>query len=206
MSKQKHSLIKEHHSLVDWDISLPWWLITTLEYISPPSSIYWTDQGVGDPIQLCRHASVLKVPTGQLVTYLRVSHASHYCDFLFRNTAALGVTDYSNSYRLEVRPTIATWRLEEYSAGGRIRYWDREKAVKAKNIWYKYRVSWWMAAWDMVVSLELLVDDVWVQQGDVVTVTDPLHGDSDIQRVGFWIHTYGSYKFYFDDTEVWEIT
>lgn len=196
----------KHASALDWDFSHPYWAIITAHYLSPPSSLQWKS-----PISaymyayyLCKHNGTLKLPEARLVTYFRVAYYGYGIEITFRNTAPPGNSNINNCYRVLLRPQFASYTLEERQDGAVVRSWLGRQSTGVANTWYRIRISWWLA-WDILMfRLEHEVDDEWVQQGDEISISDPLFGAEDIQRCGLGAYCSNmAYALLIDDTEIW---
>ncbi len=206
MQKQKLWLPKPHHSAADWDISLPYWAMSTEYYISPPSSIYYAQGVTAWPAQLCKNAACLKLPQGRLVTWVRPSDPGNSYGFSFRNIAPVGQANNNNCYYFERVPSEHEFHLYERQDGVNIREWIRETDTHPYGDWRRYRLSWWVSNWDLIAAFDLWKEGEWVQQDNVITIVNPLFGDEDIQRIGLHCKTWHIHSYtFFDDTEVWEI-
>ena len=195
-----------HASASDWDILGAKWTITTAYYVSPPSSfrvgIDPTNQYV---FKLCKNANVLKIPQGRITAWIRGQAAGRLFYLQFRNTCNPGTNNNDNCYVTQFLLGDLTWPLYERQAGAQKRSWSTAKTNWPINTWHHIRFSWWISWGTLIVTLDLEVDGAWVQQGDVITVENALHGDAEYQRVGIGASssTDGSPK-YIDDVAIWE--
>jgi len=207
LTPPKPRLLSPHHSLVDWDMSAAGWRISTTYKVSLPSSINWPLATTTWYHQLCKNANCLKVSEGSIITQAMDLAGNTFLAFLFRNTAPAGISNIQNCYKLDITLDATSWWLREYQTGVQTRIWTRGKTAQGIMAWQKYRVSWWLIGWNLTVTLEWWNGTAWVQQGDIVTVTDPLFGAETIQRAGLSYY-HGSYPWtiYIDDTEIWQRT
>ena len=202
----KPKLILPHASAGDWDFSDPNWKITTLQYVSPPSALQLgTTATLTTFYVLCKNAAVLKLSQGRIITWVRLGLAGRNIYFSFRNTAAPGTSNINNCYRVHFTLSGTTWELREYLNKANTRNWTQAKTACVANTWYRFRLSWWLSWEVMVVSLDREIDGAWVQQGDVISVPNPLFGDAQYQRPGIGGQGNGSGdQAHIDDTEIWE--
>ncbi len=205
MNKSKLFLPKPHHSASDWDINDPLWDIITHQFVSPPSSMWWHRDSSTYYYQLCKNPATLKLPQGRLITFLRTTYLGNFIRFAFRNTAPPGTANFDSGYFVHTLANDPYWGLREFLDGVYQRSWQTNHDTFPINTWIKYRLSWWIT-WDVLqVRLEHQVNGEWVQDGNDISVENPLFGDSDIQRCGMggriWSDTQ---TLYWDDTEIWE--
>ena len=204
---ERNLILPSHASYADWDLTPAEWSISTEHYISPPSSIRWQNPipGFHNGYQLCKNSNVLKLPEGRLVTQCRHQSVDEALYLLFRNIIAPGSADDQNCYRLRLTMGSTSTRLSEYLGGSRIRYWTGTWTLPPINTWYNLRISWWLSWGILIFRFERQIDSAWVQQGDDISIDDPLFGEETYQRVGYhlWYGGTGN-SFYLDDTEIWE--
>ena len=200
--------ILPHASAGDWDFSSADWKIQTDIWVSPPSALQLGTAPWGDHLYVvCKNAAVLSVPQGRIVTWLRTRYTAHEWYLIFRNTAAPGAPNINNCYLVSIRPSDSVWSLFERLNNAVTRSWTSAKTNQNANIWYRFRLSWWISWELMIVTLDLEVDGAWVQQGLEINVTNPLHGAATYQRPGTGAATaVDPYQKYIDDTEIWEYT
>jgi len=196
---------RPHASYEDWDFSENYWSIVEDQFVSAPSSIRWQKDGAWTYCtQLCKNTATLQVKQGAFVTYWRQSVTASYLRFHFRNIIAPGNANIENCYLFWTHPTIDYWRIYERVAGGDNRQWETSKITQDLDTWYRMRLSWWESWGIMSVKLEQQIDGSWVQQGDILTITDPLYGDETYQRVGYTVYIGLALRpNYYDDTEIW---
>ena len=198
--------LKTHHSAGDWNFSSPNWRITNLLYQSPPSAFQtWNEMNPCSCLILCKNAAVLKLPWGRIVTWLRHPQQAAAWQITFRNTAPPGSANLNNCYQVYFSLELLSWYLTERQAGAVVREWSTAKSALLPNTWYHIRVNF-IPQWDqMVVSLEIEIDATWVQQGELITVVNPLFEGEDYQRPGIQGNNPQYYNHAtWDDTEIWE--
>lgn len=198
-------ILLPHHSSSDWDKSGTQWRITSLNYISPPSSlIFPKDATTNFMMLLCRNAAVNKMPEGRIVAYTSIGHATYYASLYFRNIADLGLSNRNNTYQVSFKPT-GPWSVTERIGGGIIRTWTSLAPDVPTATWFQHRLTWWLDWAVLIVTWEVKVNDTWIQQGDIISIETPLFGAEDLQRVGLGCGTASvPYPHYWDDYEVWE--
>lgn len=195
-----------HHSAWWWDFSTDLWSLSTEHYISPPTSILWIYTDTTDDQYMLAKESLqcMNVLEGTIITWARASAPTTLVYLIFRNNLPPASSNARNCYRVTLKANHPAWTLEERVLDAVTRSWTRDKSVQDGNTWYRWKLSWWVS-WDvMAVMLFLQVDSTFIQQGDVLTVSYPLFGDTPYQRIGMGVgHISPGRWTYFDNTQLW---
>lgn len=203
---QHKPLLLPHHSTGDWDKDTALWGLSTLQFVSSPSSVYFFSTAPPEwTTFLCRNANVNKMPEGRLTCWIRLGHISDYLQFWFRVNSPLGIVSFDNSYILEIL-TDGDWTLYEFLGGVLQRSWPRFCRGLGVATWYNIRFMWWLSWGLMIFKLEFFRDGAWEQQGDIISVDNPLHGDADLQRTAFRAKCHSDHEYtFFDDYTLDEV-
>jgi len=196
-----------HHSVADWDwgFASGFRSLQTGWYKSPPTSLkisgdvpWW----VG--VWLCRHADTLVLPDGELKGWLYREMNAHP-QFLFRNQAALGSSNMSNTYYLVGYMT--QWQLNRRVNNGNTVIGYMGTCLQNTEEGH-FSVKWYSglnpgSTPALVVELYQEVSPgEWVLQGTLYDTQDKWK-DSAINRCGQGYEGAGGNYFWYDDTEIW---
>lgn len=205
---ERKLLIAGHHSVSDWDFQFaaPNWTLDTALYVVAPASLRlkYTAGGTPSFSVICKYATVLNLPQGELRTWYRSVQAYEaWCTF--RNQAAVGSANELNCYATVMSPTnLALYRMVAGIATAR-GSWPTTHAV---NTWERFRLQWWngndlYGVDALCVNLYKEVSGQWVQQGGTLYDTSQQWKTSSINRVGLRGQTDVTYFTNFDETEIW---
>ncbi|MBA7551150.1 hypothetical protein ES705_43686 [subsurface metagenome] len=200
-------LLGAHHSVADWDFLQPdeRHSLSSDEFVSPPTSLKLFKVGLSYvEVVLCRIPATLLLPQGEFRTW-------HYAPTptcrpaVFRNQAALGLSNYQNMYEMLVWPNFA--RFSYYSAGTPYTIQTQACIVPAGQ-WNHWRVFWYNGLTPgevpaLCVDLYLEIAGEWQKQGTTFYHVPNLWKDSAINRCGFRQNVSAGVSHYFDDTEIW---
>ncbi|MBA7556279.1 hypothetical protein ES705_48979 [subsurface metagenome] len=196
------------HSIADWDwqhgasyrslsathfISAP----TSLRFMAPtPPSIYTT--------ALCRIASTLCLPQGEVRTWWRMA-AAEMNVLTFRNQAPLDSADRENCYLLYSLPT--RFRLFRVLAGHMTIVGDALFDYTS-DTWHHVRCRFWNGENPegvpcLCVNIYVEEEGDWVQCSITLYDEVNLFKDSDINRCGILPASVFNIPNYYDDTEIW---
>jgi len=195
-----------HHSTGDWDYSNTNWELSTVAYVSAPSS-FSPLSTTSPPLVLVKTTTVpiANVKEGRLETYFRgnTRAAPYYlCDplrFLFR------YQDSSNYYL-----------VVKYKETGALRLFRKLEGIETilksyttfdwtLDTWHRIRITWWNDYVGLVVRVERYVVDTWESLGDGYDAQNCWKDTGG--RVGFQ-HVFASTPIspnFIDDTKIYGI-
>lgn len=199
---KSHTPIKTHFSREDWDIGTDHWFIDTAHYISPPTSIRYVGAFSDSSHQLCRYQPAICLPEGQLIYYTRTDHPVQHASPVFRATAPLGVASRANSYSIVQDATRGHVDFREMADGSIVRAWQHSAPTYSTHTWYHWRCTWFLQNGNLIVHLDRWDGTAWQPHCAPFTVTDPIHGDSPIQRCGLRTWAHDDIGIWIDDTEI----
>jgi hypothetical protein len=203
----KKLIAPQHHSLSDWDFEkgASYRALGSDYYISAPTSLKMGGSGAsgGDCI-LCRDASTLNLPEGEVRTWMRWT-TSGQSPVVFRNQKALGGADMNNGY------------VFQFGSGSGILYrvvngsWGQAGTISVStdgSSWRHFRSVWWnginlQGAEALNFMLYEEVGGEWVQRGTTLFDTQNVFKDTGIARCGIRTLLTGGYYGWFDDTEIY---
>lgn len=203
-------LLKQHHSIADWD----WYdakqrALDNTIYVSPPSSLRISsyDTTWRNNCWLCKYSGTTCIPDGRLVTYLRRHHPTYGRHMLiFRNQKAVGGADWQNCYAIYfIETEIRVVRIE---AGAQTVLQIINYTLPI-NEWHRFRVTFYSGTNPegtpaLNIILEHYQAEEWILFGDVSY--DPLDkwADSAVNRLGGLSFTRNTDPNHWDDTEIWK--
>lgn len=200
--------LAEHHTLADWDFQYGSTnrSLSAETFVSSPTSLRFMKYGAGawNAAVLCRIPATLLLPQGEVRTWVYGYDALKVVA-LFRNQAALGSANYTNTYGLAVSNTTST--LIRY-IGGAYSVRDSSTFTGFINQWFHTRVFFYNGktpgdAPALCVDVYREITGQWVKQGDTLYDTANSWKDSGINRAGFRGYSLYNHKQYWDDTEIW---
>lgn len=189
----------EHHSVADWDFESIGWELSTLQFVSPPSSLRRT--GAGRLAVLSRKSQALNLPQGAIITQVRPP-AIFTAIAVFRSQCPFGVANSLNNYSIRTASAgyVALWRTVAGAATA-LATWNAEILNLA---WQKLRLTWW-SGYDpqntpaLNTKLEKWVAGAWISYG-VLYDTQNLWANSLQNRCGIEMRLASTF---IDDTEIW---
>ncbi|MBA7696219.1 hypothetical protein ES703_104862 [subsurface metagenome] len=202
-------LIPEHHTIADWDFrhGALYRSLSATRYISEPTSLKFlnaTGSYIWDTV-LCRLDSTLCLPQGEVRTWLYPSADWAHHPFSFRNQAALGSSNNSNHYFIELSFNVAylicavagDWTIKgSVAVSYSLTEWNRWRIV-----WYNGETPGEVPA--LCVDLYKEVAGEWVKQGSTMYDTANRWKDSAVNRCGIEGDSVNNHPEYWDDTEIW---
>ena len=206
-------MIKEHHSVGDFDYSTSYYALDTTYYVSAPSSMHFS-RHPSNYVNFCILHDALSGPVeqGRIACwfYTRWLGENRRNMFVFRNLSPDGSAATFPFYAVIFSQTFA--RFVKYTA------WNTYTLIGTfsmptgywitANVWRCLRVSWWNG-YDLlnnpatVCRLETNISGVWVSGGDLYDTAQLNKGEA-IQRCGVGFHGRESgVSNWVDDTEFW---
>lgn len=197
-----------HHTVADWDFETGTTkILDTAVYVSPPSSLK-LGYGGAPPIYctiLCRIAATLCIAQGEVRTWVKADNINNPQFIYFRNQAALGSANPTNTYRWR-KQVAGVWLYRIIN--------DDETLIDTFNLvgndtygWNHIRIIYWngknLEGQDALCNefyLELAGE--WVKQGETLYDTANQWAASEVNRSGIGAQNNGWYQ-RFDDTEIW---
>jgi len=207
-----NKLNQKHFSLADWEFEPDHqYYISTVQYVSPPSSLATPAVDVARRMFYCYLSDELAhcVPDGRIITYIRFGYLVRSYDFYFRQQPPLAYQGNQNGYRLQLQPANDRWRIYRWQDGaGGIIYTGATPEFLAET-WYRFKVDFYQYLTEdleLTFRIEFFLEQAgeWVSLGYYDDGTN-LFADSDVNRVGFSLDGYNLLTIdYADDTEIWE--
>lgn len=198
-----------HHTVVDWDYSAN--ITKTLDtttFVSAPSSLKLTTALAENLLTaiLCRIVNTQCIAQGEVRSWFKTNWSYSLYHLLFRNQAALGTSNMTNTYFWLIQWDRA--HLYRYVAGvlsdiGIVWF----TAITYSN-WNHFRTIYWngknLAGVDALASeLYREIAGVWTKLGDTLYDTDNKWKDSAVNRSGIGGRLYNTVFTWADDTEIW---
>ena len=189
----------------DWDFSAAQgvgWEIDTTTYISSPSCLRAL---ASTQVVLAKKVGCTNLPQGQVVSWCRAESLTHFLGIFFRNQAAVGLANYTDTYWMEraLNGNSAACIARRFESGSQ--KWSASfgpLTALSISTWYKFRLTWWIDWGSLRIRLERWNGSAWVQEGsDCIDATNKW-SVSAINRPGLYL---GYSDTRHDDTEIWGV-
>jgi len=190
--------IRHHHSPSDWWFTHANWVLSTTEFVSPPTSLKTTGMSL---FVTCNLDEAECIPEGRVIcSTMNMSWADPQ-GVVLRAQKNTGAEYQKNSYACFNNDGSA-WVCRRFvgTTGYNIGWFDIPTSTET---WYRQRITWWNGEDGngdpaLAVQIERWEAGEWVDYGTVFD-TDNVWKDSAVNRCG--IRTSGGA--YHDDTEIW---
>jgi len=206
--RQVTSKLTHHSANVDWDWNRADWSLTTEQYVSEPKCLKWLATSSPWPVTLCKHAGTTVLNEGRVVTWIRPTSINCGMGVVFRNQAAVGTSNYNNTYIPNLAPVSSNVNFSRVVNGTPLRVDTKAFGggfTMPNDTWRKIRVTWWESGGILYVRFEWFDDPDWVNICDEFSDVDNLWSGEAVNRCGLFtaIIAGGAKVVYADDTEVW---
>ena len=191
----------------DWDFYNAYWRLDTGAYVSPPSSLRFTNANWA----LCKATGTINIVDGRIVTYLKCENtwgAGSVPTIVFRNDSAIGSVAFSNAYRVYIHVYYKRVYLQRFVNGSRTdvdinTVYSSIIATVDLRQWHQHRITWWTdpGGAGLFVRWEILIDDEWTKICDDLTDPSDYFSTPNTRRCGPGNN--GAPDIWFDDTEIW---
>lgn len=185
-----------------WYFSDANWQLSTDEYVSSPTSLRETINGIVEFIlpKVSVYPATLCIPEGEISSwFFNYWDAGRERGFRFRNQSPEGGSD-SPGYKVLLSPTAISVLINFDASEEGVCSWS---VTVPTAEWSRWKLRWWNEGVDLALELFSWDGSKWVSEGVEYGLDADGHNlykDSAINRAGLEL----SYRSYIDDTEIRE--
>jgi len=207
LGKNIRARARPHHSTTDWDHIAGRWALDTTKYVSAPSS-YRSGPNVSDNWAVLKGVHLTE---GRIVDsfWMAGCYSDYFEMYGFRIMQATGSVSFTvNHYRGSIHkgagPNLARIRWWRQGGSGTFSQYRTLDPQLPTSTWNRIRITWWVSEPGLMLSIEMLSGEEWIQIADDGTDPTNQHEDPTKNRVAVGGTSDATpYGCWHDNTEIW---